>query len=386
MCTRIAEINARKLEIRTALLADDQKLNFDAIKTELANLEKEEKELRSKQEIANQINVGKIEATEIKKPEERKMEINKLETLEYRQAFMAHVLKGEAIPAEFRANQITKTTDIGAVIPTNVLNKVIEKVEATGMILSLVTRTAFKGGLSIPKSGVKPVATWVAEGATSDKQKKGTANIVFAYHKLRCAVAMSLEADTMALPAFEAALIQNVSEAMVKAIEQAIISGDGNGKPEGILNATPVELIDVTSIDYKTLVAAEAAIPSEYEANAVWIMTKKTFMDFIGMVDSSKQPIARINYGISGKPERTLLGRQVVLCNYIDSFATATAGKPVAFLFDFSNYVLNTNFELGMKRYEDIETEDQVTKAVMIVDGKVVDSNSLVVLKKKASA
>ncbi len=41
---------------------------------------------------------------------------------------------------------------------------------------------------------------------------------------------------------------------------------------------------------------------------------------------------------------------------------------------------------MGVKKYEDNETDDQVTKAIMIVDGKVVDKNSLVVLKKAPAA
>lgn len=40
------------------------------------------------------------------------------------------------------------------------------------MILPLVTRTAYKTGMVIPTASVKPTATWVAEGAGSDKQKK----------------------------------------------------------------------------------------------------------------------------------------------------------------------------------------------------------------------
>ena len=38
-------------------------------------------------------------------------------------------------------------------------------------------------------------------------------------------------------------------------------------------------------------VDAEAKLPLAYENDAVWFMTKKTFMDFVGMVD--EQPIAR---------------------------------------------------------------------------------------------
>lgn len=109
-------------------------------------------------------------------------------TQEYRMAFMNYVTKGESMPAEFK--NVTKTTEVGAVIPDNVLQQIVEKMESTGMILPLVTRTAFKGGVTVPTSTVKPVATWVAEGAGSEKQSKTLGAVTFAYHKLRCAVAV----------------------------------------------------------------------------------------------------------------------------------------------------------------------------------------------------
>ena len=110
------------------------------------------------------------------------------------------------------------------------------------------------------------------------------------------------------------------------------------------------------------------------------------------MVDDNKQPIARINYGLNGKPERVLLGRPVVCTEHMPSFAAisvaagSTDSPYFAFLFNFKDYVLNTNYQLGVKKYEDNDTDDQITKGVMLVDGKAVDINSLVVLKKIASA
>ena len=130
----------------------------------------------------------------------------------------------------------------------------------------------------------------------------------------------------------------------------------------------------------------EAALPLAYENGAVWNMTKKTFMQFIGMTDANGQPIARINYGVDGKLERILLGRKVVCNDYMPSLgAEIKADTVVAFLFDWSDYMFNTNYAMRIKNYEDDDTEDQVTKAVMICDGKVIDSNSLVTLTKKAA-
>lgn len=312
-------------------------------------------------------------------------------TIEYRKAFMNYVTKGTAIPGEFKnAAGPTKTTDVGEMIPETVLSKIIEKMEATGMILPLVTRTSYKGGLTIPKSTVKPVATWVAEGTGSDKQNKTTdGSITFAYHKLRCAISNSLEVDTMALLIFETTFINNVVEAMTKALEKSIIDGDGSGKPKGILketveNGQNIDIAAAKSVEYGTLISAESALPLAYENGAVWFMTKKTFMTFIGMVDSQKQPIARVNYGIGGAPERTLLGRKVILNDYMDSYKdTVEEDTIVAFLFNPKDYILNTNLNMTIKRYEDNDTDDLVTKALMLVDGKVVDKNSLVTITKK---
>jgi len=311
---------------------------------------------------------------------------------EYRKAFMDYTLRGKAFPANLRdAAESTKTPDVGAVIPTTIAQRIVEKMESIGMILPLVTHTAYQGGVSIPTSTVKPVATWVAEGSGSDTQKKTTGNITFGYYKLRCAISLSLEASVVTLGFFETTFVREVSEAMVKAQEQAIVSGSGSGQPKGILAETAPDgqNVDVTAtgkIDYSTLVDAEAALPLAYESGAVWFMTKKTFMKFVGMVDSAKQPIARVNYGINGAPERTLLGRRVVLNDYMPSYAdTVTSDTVVAFLFRPEDYVLNTNYAVTIKRYEDNETDDQVTKAIMLVDGKAVDKNSLVTVTKKTT-
>lgn len=315
---------------------------------------------------------------------------NVYDSTEYRTAFMNYVLSGVAIPEKFRnASAVTKTSDVGAVISPAVLNRIVEKMESSGMILPMVTKTAFAAGVTVPTSSVKPVATWVAEGGTSDKQKKTVGQIDIKGYKLRCAIAMSLEVSVMSLQVFETVFVNNVSEAMVKALESAFISGTGSGQPKGVLTESVeadqnINIAANADVSYQTLVEAEAALPLAYETGAVWNMTKKTFMKFVGMVDSNKQPIARVNYGIDGKPERSLLGRRVVLNDYMTSLgATITKDTVVAFLFDWSDYMYNTNYNMTIKTYEDNDTEDQVTKAVLICDGKVIDKNSLVTVTKK---
>lgn len=312
------------------------------------------------------------------------------EGMEYRKAFKEYVLRGTAIPVELRDDESTLTTDVGSVIPTVLVNRIVEKMETYGNILPLVNKTSFAAGVQIPTSSVKPTASWVNEGAGSDKQKKTTSVITFTYHKLRCEISMSMEVGTMALSSFEAKFVDNVTEAMVKAIEAKIVSdNDGTTGPKGILAETPADGQALTAdvLDYELLCEIEAAIPQAYEAGAVHCMTKKTFMTYVGMTDANGQPIARINYGVNGKPERTLLGRDVVLTSSenLDSFSNdLTAGDIFHFVFNFADYTLNTIYDMGIQRKQDWDTEDYLTKAVMSVDGKVVDKNSLVTVAKKS--
>lgn len=374
-----AEINSRGKD-----MSEDE---FTRLQTEADGLIEQRDQYNKQQKRAallDKIASGTIASEKIRSFDGEDDPEDKYDTVAYRKAFKDFILRKKEMPIEYR--DVSKTTDNAAVIPPTIINKVYEKMESYGGIYARVTKTSFKGGVAVPTSSAKPTATWVAESAGSTKQKKTTSNIVFAHYKLRCAVAISLEMDTMALSAFETTVINNIVEAMMKAIESAIISGDGSSKPTGILHETPVEGQSIESNEqkYADLVAAEAALPAAYESGAVWCMSKKTFMGYIGMVDSSKQPIARVNYGLNGRPERILLGRQVVIYDGdgLKSFSTATTGEVYAFIFNFADYILNSNYQMTMKEYEDNDTDDIIKKAVAIVDGKVVDKNSLVVLKK----
>lgn len=307
---------------------------------------------------------------------------------EYRVAFANYIATGKSIPSKFlNIDESTTTGDVSSVIPTTIIPRLVETMEKIGMIYPLLTQTNYKTGVNIPTSTVKPVATRVAEGAGSDRQKKTTSYISFSKFKLRCEISWSMEVNEMTLPLFESAFVRQVSEAMVKKVEGEVIStADGTTSCKGILAETPNngQALTAKTLTYEGLVAAEAALPEEYEGGAVWCMTKKTFMGYIGMTDANGQPIARINYGIGGKPERTLLGRTVVTAgSYLDSFSsTLTTGKIFAFLFNFSDYVHNTIYDMGIQRKQDWDTEDMLTKAVMSDDGKVVDKGSLVTIAK----
>lgn len=313
---------------------------------------------------------------------------------EYRMQFMNYVLNGTPIKLQ-NADQVTATTDVGAVIPQTIIDRIVEKMEKLGNLLNMVTRTYYKGGVAVPTSAAKPTAKWVAERGTVEKQKKAVGSVTFNYYKLKVVIAVSLAVENVTLEVFERTLSDNVAEAMVRALEEAIVAGEGASanQPEGIIKVTPVEgqkveIANTKNITYKDLCAAEGALPEGYD-DAVWCMRKATFMNqIVGMVDAQGQPVGRINAGLNGKPDYTILGRHVEVNENVPAFnQAATSDAVVGFLFRFKDYILNTNLDMRVSKYTDNDTDDECTKAIMLADGKPVDKNSYVpiILKGKTS-
>src|SRR5690606_16404822 len=128
----------------------------------------------------------------------------------------------------------------------------------------------------------------------------------------------SLVASVVALPIFEQTVADNIAEAMVKALDKAIISGTGTGQPLGIVNhnvpaARTVSLAPSEFGQYATWPAVFAKVPRSYRSGVVLILNDADWHKYIvGMVDSTGQPVARVNYGLDGSIEERFLGREVI--------------------------------------------------------------------------
>lgn len=327
-----------------------------------------------------------------------------LNTLEYRRAFMDFARTGrvsEALRAgmtsamELRDNAMTTTADVAAIIPTTILNEIIQKVTEYGQIFSRVRKLSIKGGVTVPILSLKPVATWIGEDKTSDKQKvQANTNISFSYYGLECKVSTSLLADTVTLAGFENTITELITEAMLVALETAIIKGNGTGKCLGITADSRVpaaQIVTLSSADFVDWSAWKkkvfAKMPLKYKAGAAFFMASGTFEGYIdGMVDANGQPVGRVNYGITNGPQNRFGGKEVIeveddiIANYDD----ANTGDVVAIYCNLKNYAFNSNMQMMMFRYFDHDTNEWVDKAILIADGRLIDPYGVVIIKKGA--
>ncbi|UEL47351.1 phage major capsid protein [Terrisporobacter hibernicus] len=326
-------------------------------------------------------------------------------SIEYRQAFRDYVVNGTPIPEEFRqqdfeqrADALTVVSDIGAVIPTTVLNRVIEDMTVEGKLISRINQTSYQGGVEIPISEVVPTATWLAnEDSVSDEQKaKMEAKITFGYHVLEAKVAIGLLTSTVSLPIFENTVVKQLKKAMIKAIEDSIVVGTGSGQPKGFTKYDlPVEQqISMTAAEIGTVQAwaeVEGAIPEAYEDGSIYVMSKTTWEKYLnGMVDKNGQ---KIGLGkINEKGQKILNGREVMTLDKFKSFDAASAGDIFGAVVNINEYCLNSNLAMYYKKYFNEDKNKWIHKCLMIADGqmaigkdskdKLVGAGGLLYLKK----
>jgi len=406
------------LEKRNALLVEAEELlnegkldEYNEKVKEIENLDEQFEKIAKAQANMNALKdkvPGQIDLIGDKKPNDNKdpEPEDPFNTLEYRKAFMNFCKTGK-MPEEFKnlapqvaggfmnADTQTTTSDAAAVIPTTIMQKIIKEMKEYGQIFNRVRKTNIQGGVEVPILSLKPTATWINESTVSDRQKV-TANtkVQFSYHGLECRVAVSLLANIVTLDMFESEITKLIVEAMIKALDKAVIAGTGSGQPLGITVDPRVpadNIITLSSTDFAKWEGWKkkvfAKIPLAYRAGGAFIMAAGTFEGYIdGMTDANGQPIGRINYGITNGPQERFGGREVILVedDVVAPYESAVAGDIVAVFCKLSDYCINSNMQMAMYRWLDHDTNQWVDKAILIADGKILDPKGVIIIKKGA--
>lgn len=389
-----SDIEKRLAEIEE-ILTKDENCDVDALQTEIQELRAEKKEIEkreARQVLAELIKDGKTTANPVQKAEKKEEDI--YATVEYRKAFMQFCKTG-VLAQEYREDAYNATTDVSAVIPSTIMDEVIKKMSTYGNLFSRVRKLNVKGGVNFPISSLKPTASWITEATPSSRKKLAlNTKVSFNYYGLECKIATSLLAETVTLNSFETTITDAMTEANLKSLDVAIIAGDGTGEPLGITQDTRVpaaQIVTLSSSEFADWGAWKkkvfGKIPVAYRAGGSFIMAAETFEGYIdGMQDANGQPMARVNYGIADAPQERFGGREVILVedDVVEPYSSASTGEVVAVFCNLKDYAINSNMQMTMYRWLDHDTNQWVDKSILIADGKLLDPNGVVIVKKGA--
>lgn len=320
-----------------------------------------------------------------------------LDTMEYRNAFATYVRTGvwNYEQRDASAGMVT-TADIGKIIPNTIMQEVIKELKSYGNLYNRVRKLNVKGGVEFPIEDLVPQIKWITETEPSANQSAPELknSVVFGYHIAEARIAQSLLSEVVSLPILESEIAKLLAEAFVKEFDRIIINGTGSGQPLGILKDTRVKaknkitMAAADAVDWsKWREKLFAKIPLSYRAGGVLVMTVDTWEGLIcTMKDSNNRPIYTETYDVNtGAPTYRFNGKEVLLVENdlgIEDYSTATAGNPYMLYFKPTDYAINSNLQIGFKRYFNEDTNKWVNKGLCIMDGKLLDVNSCYIISK----
>ena len=328
-----------------------------------------------------------------KTPEERTA-ADVLGSMEYRKAFANFVRTGEWNFRDSSAGMVI-STDVGKIIPQTIMNEFIKNLKVYGNLYNKVRKLNVRGGVEFPIEELVPTVSWITETTPSTNQSAPEikTSVSFGYYICEAKIAQSLLSQVVSLDVLESEIARILAEAFVKEFDNMIINGSGSGQPTGILNDsrvaagqkvafTEADMMDWTNWRKKLF----AKIPLAYRGQGVLVMTAATWESYImTMKDANNRPLYAETYDPqTGDITCRFAGREVILVepDILKDFDAATKGDAFAIYFKPTDYAINSNLQLGFKRYFNDDTNKWVNKGLCIMDGKLLDTKGAYILTK----
>lgn len=265
----------------------------------------------------------------------------------------------------------------GAIVPTTIAKKIIEKVKELSPIYEKVEKFHTKGTLEIP----------VYDADSSADSPTGSVNVAYQGDEFTSLVAgqgkfTSVELKGYchgALSVISRKLLNNsdinvtnfltnkIAQAFAEFWEKELLVGTGsaNNHMTGAISTT--NLVATGNTTYTAanaakidnLISLQLAVPQQYQKNAIWIMNKVVFAEIRKLKDGNGNYYMAYGKGLTGGFDWELLGKPVYIS---ENMPDATTGGNVPILYgDFSG--------MAMKISQDLE--------IQLMREKYIDKNAI---------
>lgn len=319
----------------TRALTDQESTRFDEIKGEIAGLDKTIAALDEARSFDKKVPAKKAEQRTQEEAETRAFE---------------NYVRGVV---EDRADVNLTVGANGAVIPSSIANKIIQKVYDISPIYQLATRYNIGGSLSIPyydeSAGTIEMAyadEFAELESTSGKfgsiELKGF--LAGALSKVSKSLVNNSQFDLVSF------VVGKMAEAIAKWIENQLLNGTPN-KVTGLSTVTQsITAAAATVLTADELIDVQEEVPDAFQGNAIWIMNKTTRKAIRKLKDGQGNYL--LNKDATARWGYTLLGKDVYTS---DNMSEMEAGKTAIYYGDMSGLAVklaeNVSIEILREKY-----------------------------------
>lgn len=307
---------------------------------------------------------------------------------EYRRSFW-NVMRSKMPGMEvLNALQVGTDSEGGYLVPDEFERTLVEALEEQNIFRSLahVIQTS-SGDRKIPVVASKGTASWVDEEGTIPESDDAFSQVSIGAYKLGTMIKVSEELLADSVFDLESYISREFARRIGNKEEEAFFTGDGSGKPLGVLAATGGAQTGVTAASATAITADELmdlyySLRAPYRKSSVFLMNDSTVKAVRKLKDANGQYLWQPSLS-AGTPD-TLMGRPVYTSAYMPALA---AGAKGVLFGDLSYYWVADRQGRSFKRLGELyaPTGQVGFLATQRVDGRLILPEAVKVLQQKAT-
>lgn len=288
-------------------------------------------------------------------------------------------LRGKAV--EVRAGANWTKTDNGAVIPSTIVNKIIDKVNEISPVYQLSTKYVVGGTINIPyyDGSEQDVSCAYSEEFSELEASAGKfKSISLAGYLVGSLVLVSRQLINNSSFDIVNYVIGKMAQKISLFLDKELINGstghgEGLSKAENVVTAASQSVVTADE-----LIDVQDTVPDVYQANSVWIMSKAMRSAIRKLKDGDGNYL--LNKDATTKWGYTLFGKPVYIT---DAIPGIEAGKAAIYYGDFSGLAVKigegVSLQLLMEKYATQHAVGAV--AWFEFDSKIENQQKIAVLK-----
>lgn len=310
-------------------------------------------------------------------------------TDEYRQNFWNMMRSKTPMPTVMNALQIGTDSEGGYLVPDEYERTLVEALEEENIFrqLAKIIQTS-SGDRKIPVVATKGTASWIDEEGAYLESDDSFGQVSIGAYKLGTMIKVSEELLNDSVFDLESYISREFARRIGAKEEEAFFTGDGKGKPLGVLADTSGAEVGVTAAAAGAFTADEVfdlfySLKAPYRKSAVFLMNDASVKALRKLKDSNGQYLWQPS--LTAATPDTLMGRPV----YTSAFMPAVAAGAKSILFgDLSYYWVADRQGRSFRRLGELyaPTGQVGFLATQRVDGKLVLAEAVKVLQQKAGS
>ena len=308
---------------------------------------------------------------------------------DYRKNFWNAMRSKVPMPNVTNALQIGTDSEGGYLVPDEYERTLVEALEEENIFrqMAKVIKTS-SGDRKIPVVASKGTASWIDEEGAFPESDDSFGQVSIGAYKLGTMIKVSEELLNDSVFDLQSYISREFARRIGAKEEEAFFTGDGKGKPLGVLAAaggaeTGVTAASATAVTADELMDLYYSLKSPYRKKSVWVLNDSTIKAIRKLKDSNGQYLWQPSL-TAGTPD-TILGRPVKTSAYMP--AIAAGARSIAFG-DFSYYWIADRQGRSFKRLNELfaATGQVGFLASQRVDGKLILAEAEKVLVQKAAS